>query len=201
MLLPNPAFLMNFRDGNRSAGTLSAIGVDHLDPESREPVISKNEAEFPPALDSLESFELILGGLFADAGQQNGSETILFVEDEAFVRRVAAEVLESAGYQVIVAACAAEALQACRDCPAPVDLLVADVVLPGMNGLKLAEQLEASHPRARILLISGYPEQVALCEVSARNRKFLPKPFSIHSLLRTVRDALDQASPSVRAQA
>jgi two-component system cell cycle sensor histidine kinase/response regulator CckA len=172
-----------------------------LNPESCDPPISENEAEFPSAFGSLESFEPILGGAFANAAQHNGSETILFVEDEAFVRSVAAEVLESAGYRVIIAASAAEALQASRNCSAPIDLLVADVVLPGMNGRKLAEHLEASHPSARILLISGYPEQLALCEVSGHNRKFLAKPFSIHSLLRTVRDALDQSSTSARAQA
>jgi DNA-binding NtrC family response regulator len=172
-----------------------------LNPESREPPISENEAEFPPAYDSPESFDPMSGGVFANPGQQYGSETILFVEDEAFVRRVAAEVLESAGYQVIVAANATEALRACSDCPAPVDLLVADVVLPGMSGRKLAEQIETSHPTARILLMSGYPEQLAVCEVSARNRNYLAKPFSRQSLLRTVRDALDQASPSARAQA
>lgn len=167
-----------------------------MNPEIRDPLISENEIEFPSVFGSSESFEPILGGAFANAAQQSESETILFVEDEAFVRSAAAEVLESAGYRVIIAASAAEALQAFRNCSAPIDLLVADVVLPGMNGRKLAEHLEALHPDARILLISGYPEQLALCEVSSGNGKFLAKPFSIHSLLRAVRDALDQATPA-----
>jgi DNA-binding NtrC family response regulator len=172
-----------------------------LNPEGNDPLSSENDAEFPPACGSPESSGPMRGGAFANPGQQSGSETILFVEDEAFVRRVAAEVLESAGYRVIVAASAAEALQACSNCSMPVDLLVADVVLPGMNGPKLAEHLEARHPSARILLMSGYPQQLALCELSGGNRKYLAKPFSIRSLLRTVRDALDEAPPSARAQA
>jgi two-component system cell cycle sensor histidine kinase/response regulator CckA len=172
-----------------------------LNPEIHDPLISENEVEFPSVFGSIESLEPILCGACANAAQHNGSETILFVEDETFVRSVAAEVLESAGYRVIVAGSAAEALQASRNCSPPIDLLVADVVLPGMNGRKLAEHLEALHPSARILLISGYPEQLALCEVSSGNGKFLAKPFSIHSLLRAVRDALDQAHPCARAQA
>lgn len=170
-----------------------------MNPETRDPLISENEAEFPAAFGSVVSFEPIRGGAFANPGQQRGSETILFVEDEAFVRRVAAEVLESAGYRVMVAGSATEALLAYRGTE-PVDLLVADVILPGMNGRELAAQVETSDPSARILLMSGYPEQLALCELSAHHRKYLAKPFSIHSLLRTVREALDMA-PRTRAQA
>src|SRR5580692_9621606 len=68
-------------------------------------------------------------------------ETILLVEDEAFVRKVTAEVLESAGYRLVIAGSATEALKACGGCFRPLDLVFADVVMPGMNGRELAVEL------------------------------------------------------------
>jgi CheY-like chemotaxis protein len=90
---------------------------------------------------------------FADAAQrQRGEpETILLVEDEAFVRKATAEVLESAGYGLLVAGSAAEALEICRQGCRPVDLLLADVVMPGMSGRELALEFKISCPRARVL--------------------------------------------------
>ena len=170
-----------------------------MNPQNCAPLNPENEAEIPHPFGSMVSCAPLLEAAFASIGQQSGSETILFVEDEAFVRRVAAEVLESAGYRVVVAASASEALQAYRGTE-PVDLLVADVVLPDMSGRELAVRVETSLPSARILLMSGYPEQLALCELSAHHRKYLAKPFSLHSLLRSVREALDMA-PARRTQA
>jgi len=121
---------------------------------------------------------------------QPGPKTILLVEDEAFVRRLAAEVLESAGYILMTARSAAEALEACRKGSEPVDLLLADVVMPGMSGRELAAECETFYPSAQILLMSGYPEQLALCELSACAQKFLAKPFSVGLLLQRVREML-----------
>jgi PleD family two-component response regulator len=90
---------------------------------------------------------------------QHGPETILLVEDEAFVRKVTAEVLESAGYRLVVAAGAGEAL-AYRGRLAPPDLLLADVVMPGMSGRELAVELSRFYPSTRILLMSGFAEQL-----------------------------------------
>src|SRR5580692_13045576 len=90
-------------------------------------------------------------------------ETILLVEDEAFVRNATAEVLESAGYRLVVAGSAAEALMAYRSCSRPVDLLLADIVMPGKDGRELATELENFYPRARVLFMSGYAEQLAWC--------------------------------------
>jgi CheY-like chemotaxis protein len=190
---------MNHKDGNRSADAVSRDGVDDLNPQNGAPPIPVNEVEHPHAFGSMVYCEPVIGPPVASTGQQSGSETILFVEDEAFVRRVAAEVLESAGYRVIIAGSATEALRAYCSSD-PVDLLVADVILPGMSGRELAAQVETSHPSARVLLMSGYPEQLALCELSAHHRKYLAKPFSIDALLRTVREALDMA-PRTRVQA
>jgi two-component system cell cycle sensor histidine kinase/response regulator CckA len=137
------------------------------------------------------SGEMMFGASFAEAGQWGRAETILLVEDEAFVRRVTAEILKSAGYKLVIARSAAEALEAHRRCPEPVDLLLADVVMPGMSGRELATEFESLHPGARVLLMSGYAEQLALSELSPYGKTYLAKPFSVRTLLRRVREVLD----------
>jgi DNA-binding NtrC family response regulator len=72
-----------------------------------------------------------------------------------------------------------------------VDLLLADVVLPGANGHQLANEFAGLCPRVRVLLMSGYAEQLALCELSPYRVHCLAKPFSRHTLLRRVRQVLD----------
>ncbi len=124
-------------------------------------------------------------------GPALGPETILLVEDEAFVRQAAAEALESAGYRLLIAGSAAEALEAYPKRFRPVDLLLADVVMPGMSGHELAAKFKGLSPSTRILLMSGYAEQMAACQPSRYSKKWLAKPFSIHTLLREVREALD----------
>ena len=139
---------------------------------------------------------------FAASNQWRGLETILLVEDEAFVRKATAEVLESAGYRLVTARSAAEALEAYRSSFRPVDLLLTDVILPGMSGRDLAAEFESLCPRARILLMSGQAEQLAGdVELSPNARKCLAKPFSIHTLLRKVREVLDTNPLDLRAQA
>ncbi len=140
-----------------------------------------------------------IGSGFAAAGQWGGPETILLVEDEAFVRKVTAEVLESAGYRVVIARGAAEALEAYRGRPGPPDLLLADVVMPGMSGRELATELESFYPRTRVLLMSGYAEQLVRCESSPYGHEYLAKPFSIGMLLRRVRAVLDKPVDGGRA--
>ena len=136
--------------------------------------------------------ETITGAAFAEAAGRSRPETIFLVEDEVFVRTATAEVLESAGYRVMIAGCPAEALETYRRCSWQVDLLLADIVMPGKDGRELASALENFYPRARVLLMSGYAEQLARCESSACGRQFLAKPFSIPMLLRSVRDVLDK---------
>jgi CheY-like chemotaxis protein len=137
------------------------------------------------------SGEVASGAAFAEASSWGGPETILLVEDEAFVRKVAAEILESAGYRLVIARSAAEALETYHECSKPVDLLLADVVMPGMSGRELATEFESSYPRTRVLLMSGYAEQLALCELSPYRKTYLAKPFSMPTLLRRVREVLD----------
>ncbi len=130
--------------------------------------------------------------------RQGGPETILLVEDEAFVRKVTAEVLESAGYRLVIAGSAAEAL-AYRGRLAPLDLLLADVIMPGMSGRDLAVELTSFYPSTRVLLMSGYAEQLTDRTLPSNGRKYLAKPFSIHVLLRRVREVLDEPVESGRS--
>ena len=136
--------------------------------------------------------ETMTGAPFAEASEWSGPETILLVEDEAFVRNATAEILESAGYRLVIAASASEALAAYRLCSWPVDLLLADIVMPGMSGRELAVELEDFYPHVRVLLMSGYAEQLAWCGSSACDKHYLAKPFSIPMLLRRVREVLDK---------
>ena len=134
-------------------------------------------------------------------GRWGAPQTILLVEDEAFVRKVAADVLDSAGYKVLIASSATEALEICAKRSEAVDLLLCDVVLPGMSGPVLAVEFQRLCPRARILLMSGYAEELARCDRSCDGKKYLAKPFSIGTLLKKVHEALDktptmQDSPS-----
>jgi two-component system, cell cycle sensor histidine kinase and response regulator CckA len=118
-------------------------------------------------------------------------KTILLVEDEAFVRSVTAEVLQSAGYSTVIAASATEALDTCRECGGQIDLLLTDVVMPGMSGRELATHFEKYCPNAQVLLMSGYAEQLPWWELSTSQRKCLAKPFSAGILLQRVRETLD----------
>lgn len=109
--------------------------------------------------------------------------------------------VESAGYRLVIATSAAEAFEACRRNSRPVDLLLADVVLPGMSGRDLADEFETLCPRARVLLMSGHAEQLAGCGQSRHGEKCLAKPFSIRVLLKRVREALDANPFDLRSQA
>ena len=118
-------------------------------------------------------------------------ETILLVEDENFVRDVTGEILESAGYRVLKARNAADAMRTFRRFRDEVHLLLTDVVMPGQNGCSLADDLKAMSFGLRTIFISGYPEN----SVTRKGLKqtgvfYLPKPFSAESLLRQVKQAL-----------
>jgi CheY-like chemotaxis protein len=125
----------------------------------------------------------------ADEVTSEGSETILFVEDEAFVRDVTCEVLRSAGYRVLSAKNALEAERAYDQSSDEVDLLLADVVLPGETGRVFAARLRRKNPALKVLLVTGYGEQMGTREGS--QEECLAKPFSAEVLLRRVRQRLD----------
>lgn len=126
---------------------------------------------------------------FAEEVGTAGSETILLVEDEVFVRQVTCEVLQSAGYRVLAAKNAVEALRVYEQCGGEVELLLTDVVLPGETGRALAGRLRRKNPVLKILLVTGYAEQMGLRE--GNQEECLAKPYSTEVLLRRVRQRLD----------
>jgi two-component system cell cycle sensor histidine kinase/response regulator CckA len=119
--------------------------------------------------------------------------TVLLVEDEAFVRNVAYEILRSAGYRVLSARNAADAVLAFRGHTGEVQLLITDVVLPDRNGRDLALELVAVSGSVKAIFISGYPENsVTRKGIQYAGWSYLPKPFSAGSLLRKIREVLDE---------
>jgi nitrogen-specific signal transduction histidine kinase/CheY-like chemotaxis protein len=120
-----------------------------------------------------------------------GTETVLVVEDDASVRRLAVLGLRANGYAVLEAANAAEALELAAG-SASIDMLVSDVVMPGMRGPELATRLRKLRPGARLLLVSGHPEtNEAFRDHEGRVIQLLPKPFTPEHLARKVRELLD----------
>lgn len=118
-------------------------------------------------------------------------ETVLLVEDENFVREVTGEILQSAGYRVLKAQNATQAMCIFRRHRDEVQLLLTDVVMPGQNGCSLADDLKAMSLGLKTIFISGYPENpVTRKGLSQPGVFYLPKPFSADSLLRQVKQAL-----------
>jgi PAS domain S-box-containing protein len=112
---------------------------------------------------------------------------VLVVEDQEPVRRQACRILEAHGYEVFEAAGGEEALANWQ----PVDVLVTDVVMPGMSGQELARTAHERHPALRVVLMSGHTEDVLVRNgARARNLAFVQKPFTRASLLRAVEEAL-----------
>lgn len=121
-----------------------------------------------------------------------GTETILIVEDEEGSRRVAQRILASAGYAVLVAANGEEAFQLLERSDRPVDLVLTDVVMPGMSGRELADRLGASHPGVKVIFTSGYTDDAILHHgVLNEGMHFIGKPYTIADLTRKVREVLD----------
>jgi two-component system cell cycle sensor histidine kinase/response regulator CckA len=122
---------------------------------------------------------------------RSGGETILLVEDDPAVRRMAAEVLLGAGYRVLAAPSGADALRLAAKHEGRLDLLLTDVVMPGMTGPELAGQFLVQFPRIRTLYMSGYPDDaIEKHGVRGRTVRVLQKPFTHESLAQSVREAL-----------
>ena len=124
-----------------------------------------------------------------------GVETILYVEDESFVRDVACEVLRSAGYQVLTAKNAMEAMRLYEARRGEVNLLLTDVILPGETGNALARRLRLLDPGLKVLLVTGYADQLGRLE--ATQQECLGRPFSTGVLLGRVRNLLDVDGPQI----
>ena len=122
-----------------------------------------------------------------------GSETVLLAEDEPAVRAIAQQVLERQGYTVLAAPSGADALALAAQHGATIDLLLTDVVMPGMSGRDLADRLTAQRPGIRVLYISGYTDNAIVRHgMLEPGLAYLQKPFRPDALVRKVRDVLDE---------
>jgi two-component system, cell cycle sensor histidine kinase and response regulator CckA len=131
---------------------------------------------------------------FQSVDAYRGRETILLVEDEVAILAVTGRMLADLGYEIIAAGTPAEALRLSRARAGRIDLLVTDVVMPGMNGQELSVELGRERPQLRCLFTSGYPSDVISSQgFVAEGLHFLQKPFTIITLARTIRAVLDES--------
>lgn len=159
----------------------------HIDIESRPGDGTRFDVYWPAADraedDARESDEGVTLG---------GSETILVCEDEDLVRQVTCRMLSSRGYTVLSASSGEEALRIADDNDGKIDLVLSDVVMPGMNGLALVSELRRSFPEIRATFVSGHlAQEVVSRGLPLKEPDVLKKPFKRAELLRWVRDALD----------
>ncbi len=138
----------------------------------------------------------------APAGPQRRAErhiaTVLLAEDESVVRDLAVLVLSRAGYRVLAAPSGEAALELSAHCEDGIDVLVADMVMPGISGGELARRVVAERPGTPVVLMSGYTEEIHSLEIPGTTPALLQKPFAPSALVEAVAEALE---PPVRDQA
>ncbi|TMQ29598.1 MAG: response regulator [Planctomycetota bacterium] len=131
----------------------------------------------------------------------NGNETILLVEDEDEVRALSRDALTMFGYNVLEANRGEEAMRIARQHEGPIQMLVTDVVMPGMSGPELVEQLGRLRPDIKALYMSGYTgDAVVRHGVLQADTAFLQKPFTPTALGQKVRTVLDTASRGTKPE-
>jgi two-component system cell cycle sensor histidine kinase/response regulator CckA len=127
-----------------------------------------------------------------EESSQGRGETVLVVEDEPAILAMATRALSSFGYCVLAAGHPDEALATADGHDGPIDLLLTDVVMPGMNGQVLAERIKQARPDTRCLVMSGYAAEVLTPDgVLTPGLQFIQKPFSVVALADKVREVLD----------
>lgn len=148
-----------------------------------------------PAHGVLEPDPLALPPLFSGESPSARGETVLVVEDESLILDVAVEILQELGYTVLSTTSPAEALEIAARHPGRIDLLINDVIMPGMNGRDLAEKVRVLRPSVRVLYMSGYTAHVIIKRgLVDRGEVFVQKPFSAEELALRVRELLDAPS-------
>jgi two-component system cell cycle sensor histidine kinase/response regulator CckA len=126
-----------------------------------------------------------------------GSETILLVEDDADLRDLSRRVLTMNGYRVLAAAHGRDALRVAEEHSESIDLMVTDVIMPGMSGREVAEKLQGARPKMKVLYVSGYTDNIiAERGMLTPGTAFLQKPFSPTHLAAKVREVLNASQPA-----
>jgi signal transduction histidine kinase/CheY-like chemotaxis protein len=121
-----------------------------------------------------------------------GSETLVLVEDQPALRLLGARILGAAGYTVLTAPGGDAALQLLDQHRGQVDLLITDVVMPGMSGRQLSSRVAREHPDVRVLFMSGYTEDTVLRDgLANQTAHFIAKPYTVQDLTQKVRQVLD----------
>jgi two-component system, cell cycle sensor histidine kinase and response regulator CckA len=130
-------------------------------------------------------------GTTSAADPKPGSETILLVEDEDVVRELTRRVLERQGYTVLACADGGAAVELAGRHEQAIDLLLTDVVMPGLRGHEVARLVSESRPEIKILYMSGYAEEMLVGRDSIPQNALIEKPFAVDALGRRVREALE----------
>jgi DNA-binding response OmpR family regulator len=121
-----------------------------------------------------------------------GTETVLLVEDAPMIRRLAQQVMTKAGYTVFEAADGNQAIAQVDAHSGPIDIVVTDLIMPGLSGVDLAQRLTVLRAGARVLYMSGYTDNAIVRNgLLADGAPFLQKPFTPEELLKKLRDVLD----------
>ena len=124
-----------------------------------------------------------------------GNEMILIVEDEEKVRKLAGKILERQGYRILEASQGDDALRISERHGGPIDLILVDVIMPGMSCSELAKHLKSPHPKMKVLYMSGYTDNaIVRHEVLEKGVNYIQKPFTMEGLARKVREVLDKDS-------
>jgi two-component system cell cycle sensor histidine kinase/response regulator CckA len=125
--------------------------------------------------------------------------TILIVDDEASLRTVGSKILQRAGYHVLTAAGAEEALATLAAHPGVVDLLLTDVVMPKMSGVELAAAIKPRYPTLKVLFTSGYTDDTIIRHgIDGAQVEFLPKPYSLSDLTKAVQRLMPDADAAAQ---
>jgi two-component system cell cycle sensor histidine kinase/response regulator CckA len=123
---------------------------------------------------------------------RRGHETILLVDDEEMILKVTERLLKSLGYRVLIANRGEQAIELCRSQKGGIDLLILDMVMPGMNGGETFDRIKAIDPNLKVILSSGYSLNGQATDILKRGcRGFIQKPFNIQELSQSIRNALE----------
>jgi PAS domain S-box-containing protein len=133
----------------------------------------------------------------ADVDAADGNETILLVDDDPQIRKVACEALTARGYRVLLASNGLQALETVEKFAEHLDLILTDLVIPNLNGKELAQRIWAFRPATKVLFMSGFTREAAVTNrVLSNGAWFIEKPFALSVLAAKVREVLDAGSGS-----